>query len=231
MIYYHYIPHKCEVHLEIRPYISARWITSMDNAYLVQHPFHHILRVSKQISEEALDILYGENTFVYTWEENLFYWESGWIEPPQSIITEENRSRMRSQQYHICCYSEDYVCHYPEEHIHCEPGYCYINEDDDCGSGTYYELYMTICPGSVHFYVGMIDDRWGFGDSKMVPNILCEELFDRLWIIFRTMAPPQLTSAEVFVASHLLDDAEMMYYVDCLCDSYLYEGYQIYGVS
>ena len=96
MIYYHYIPHKCEVHLEIRPYIGARWITNMDNAHLVQHPFTNILRVSEQVYEEAVDILYGENTFVYTWKENGFCWRSGWIEPPSFIITEEDRSRMRS---------------------------------------------------------------------------------------------------------------------------------------
>ncbi|KAI7969484.1 hypothetical protein EIK77_005114 [Talaromyces pinophilus] len=205
-----------------------------DNAHIVQHPFTNILRVSEQVCKEAVDILYGENTFVYTWKENRFYWRSGWIEPPPFIITEENRSRMRSQQYHICCYSENYVCHYPEKHISCELekyGHCYFTEDDDCASGAYCELYMTICPGSIHFYVDMIDDLWGFEDSGLVPNILCEELFDRLWIIFQRMAPPQLTSAEVFVASHLLDDAEMMYSIECLCDSYVYEGYQIHEAS
>ena len=90
---------------------------------------------------------------------------------------------------------------------------------------------MTICPGSIHFYVDMIDNLLGFEDSGLVPNILCEELFDRRLIIFQRMAPPQLTSAEVFVASHLLDDAEMMYCIECLCDSYVYEGYQIHEAS
>lgn len=56
---------------------------------------------------------------------------------------------------------------------------------------------MIICPGSIHFYVDMVNDLLGFKNSGFVPNILCEELFDRLWIIFQRMAPPQFLLSRI----------------------------------
>lgn len=71
---------------------GVKWVKN--GAYVcLEHPFHNILRVLKQVSEESLDILYGDNTFVAISEDG--------EDPFLSVFTKDIRDRINSKRWHL----------------------------------------------------------------------------------------------------------------------------------
>lgn len=214
MIYHYYIPHKCQIRLTIAPHIGKRAIISIDNAHLLEHPFHNIFRVSRQVSEEALNMLYGENLLIHTWDLRTSFQTEGRNDPHLSVLTDRNRARIRSQLHEICWCSDERVFHGPLEHI-------------DCDLRIYCELDMLIRPGWIRLCASLMDDNRDYHDIRAASNLIWKEMFIKLGLIFEKMVPPQLTSTEIFVTPQLLLDEELMHCLRRLFDSYLHRGYQI----
>jgi len=68
-VYHYYIPHNYEISLDYNLHSCVGWRNNSTRIFGdPPYPFSSILLVSKQVSEESLDVLYGDDIFVYEWD-------------------------------------------------------------------------------------------------------------------------------------------------------------------
>jgi hypothetical protein len=194
MVYHYFIPHNYYDQLVNG---SLRWAKNSQGAR-IGYPFYNILRISKTVSEESLDILYGDNTFVTSYEEG--------GNPFLSVITEKNRGRIKSEQWHMICDTD-------------------LRDWD--GSWIYRcGIYLEICEVSIYVYMRVSDYR--ANEERPISLIFWDDEFILRPRAIMKMMVPRSTRTKVFLDTDPDFNEGMMADVEAIFDTYLIEDYEIW---
>jgi hypothetical protein len=194
MIYHEFIPRNYYIELVNG---SLRWAKDRQWAR-IGYPVYNIRRVSKLVSEECLDILYGDNTFVTSYEVG--------GNPFLSVITEKNRGRIKSEQWHMICDTD--LADWDDSRIY------------NC------EIHITSWRGSMNVYMHVYD--YTADDERPISvRFWYQEFIPGLRAILWMMVP-QSTMTKVFMETDPVFVDWMMDDVKEIFDVYLTKGYEVW---
>lgn len=193
MIYDYFIPRGYHVELAegaLRWAKNGQWTR-------IEHPFYNILRVSKQVSKECLDILYGDNMFVTQWEEG--------NDPFLKFLSEDNRNRIALERWYMVCDVENMP---------------------DCSWIYFCEIYIESRRGSLHVSMDVRDYNTDNNERVISFVFWDDEFIWRLGAILGMMVP-QSTYTQVFLDTYPVFKDWMMDEVQEIFNVYLTEGYEV----
>lgn len=218
MVYHYFIPRNYEILLNGNLLSCEGWIYMNDHIGIFgdpPHPFLSILLVSKQVSEESLDVLYGDNFFVYelntdeVWNRVLSYdggcpyEDEPMTDPFLSLLTAKNRGRIRHVQYIIMYWRMPSSWRISD---------CVIN--------------ALISPGSIRFSLSVFNEDLSRCERDPFHREFWCDVFDRLEAILTPMRP-RLKHTKVLIDADLPIDGKSMEIVLRKLNMYLPPGYDL----